>query len=310
MQALCVNWSNLKLPWVDLDWLIDISCQITELDLSANCLVSLPSVIPWGLINLRKLSLADNQLTELPSVQSSDEIICTRCVHHTRLSLQGEQAQTSPWAWGRLCKGRAHCRSCLFCFLSAARFNLRFAPLHSQCFQVCCQDSRGDFYSCMLPLLFSSSDEPHSSKLAQSDIYWLIPMIWSALYPDHLSLLPGRVNFLIRVLCFALWGAFQLLSFRTKAILVKQMSVATGGFASVLLMPDWDFSVLTGYLRSTYPATGSPLSLLDSYILKTLKNSSLLKTIWRSYLTRKTVRTVQCLAYISRLSCREEPKKC
>uniref|UniRef100_A0A8C9ES82 non-specific serine/threonine protein kinase n=1 Tax=Pavo cristatus TaxID=9049 RepID=A0A8C9ES82_PAVCR len=77
-EALCVNWSNLKLPWVDLDWLIDISCQITELDLSANCLVSLPSVIPWGLMNLRKLSLADNQLAELPSVQSSDEIICTR----------------------------------------------------------------------------------------------------------------------------------------------------------------------------------------------------------------------------------------
>uniref|UniRef100_A0A669PFF0 non-specific serine/threonine protein kinase n=1 Tax=Phasianus colchicus TaxID=9054 RepID=A0A669PFF0_PHACC len=76
--ALCVNWSNLKLPWVDLDWLIDISCQITELDLSANCLVSLPSVVPWGLMNLRKLSLADNQLAELPSVQSSDEIICTR----------------------------------------------------------------------------------------------------------------------------------------------------------------------------------------------------------------------------------------
>lgn len=91
MQALCVNWSNLKLPWVDLDWLIDISCQITELDLSANCLVSLPSVIPWGLINLRKLSLADNQLTELPTVQSSDEIICTRWVLHTKLSLQVEQ---------------------------------------------------------------------------------------------------------------------------------------------------------------------------------------------------------------------------
>uniref|UniRef100_A0A452HCZ7 non-specific serine/threonine protein kinase n=1 Tax=Gopherus agassizii TaxID=38772 RepID=A0A452HCZ7_9SAUR len=76
--ALSVGWSNLKLPWVDLDWLIDISCQITELDLSANCLASLPSVIPWGLINLRKLNLSDNQLTELPSVQSSDEIICTR----------------------------------------------------------------------------------------------------------------------------------------------------------------------------------------------------------------------------------------
>lgn len=160
----------------------------------------------------------------------------------------------------------------------------------------------------MLPLLFSSSGEPHSSKLAQSDIYWLIAVIWSAVYPDHLSLLPGRVNFLTRVLCFALWGAFQLLSLRTEAVLVKQISVATGGFAGVSLVPDWDCSVLTGYLRSTYPATGSPLSLLDSYILKTLKNSSLPKTIWRSYLTRKTVRTVQCLACMSRLSCREEPK--
>lgn len=160
MQALCVNWSNLKLPWVDLDWLIDISCQITELDLSANCLVSLPSVIPWGLINLRKLSLADNQLTELPSVQSSDEIICTRCV------------------------------------------------------------------------------------------------CWK--------------------------------------------SLATGVFASILLMPDWVISVITGCSRSMYPATGSLLSLLDSYILKTLKNSSLPKTIWRSYLTRKTVRAVPCYACISR----------
>ena len=77
-QALRVKWSHLKLPWVDLDWLIDISCQITELDLSANCLASLPSVIPWGLINLRKLNLSDNHLGELPSVQSSDEIICSR----------------------------------------------------------------------------------------------------------------------------------------------------------------------------------------------------------------------------------------
>uniref|UniRef100_A0A8C6QHT0 Leucine-rich repeat serine/threonine-protein kinase 1 n=2 Tax=Nannospalax galili TaxID=1026970 RepID=A0A8C6QHT0_NANGA len=76
--ALRVRWSHLKLPWVDLDWLIDISCQITELDLSANCLPSLPSVIPWGLINLRKLNLSDNHLGELPYVQSSDEIICSR----------------------------------------------------------------------------------------------------------------------------------------------------------------------------------------------------------------------------------------
>lgn len=79
-QALSVKWSHLRLPWVDLDWLIDISCQITELDLSANCLSSLPSIIPWGLINLRKLDLSDNHLGELPSVQSSDEIICSRCV--------------------------------------------------------------------------------------------------------------------------------------------------------------------------------------------------------------------------------------
>lgn len=76
--ALRVKWSHLKLPWVDLDWLLDISCQITELDLSANCLPSLPSIIPWGLINLKKLNLSNNQLGELPCVQSSDEIICSR----------------------------------------------------------------------------------------------------------------------------------------------------------------------------------------------------------------------------------------
>nr|XP_028561642.1 leucine-rich repeat serine/threonine-protein kinase 1 isoform X1 [Podarcis muralis]XP_028561643.1 leucine-rich repeat serine/threonine-protein kinase 1 isoform X1 [Podarcis muralis] len=76
--ALSVNWSNLGLPWVDLEWLIDISHQITELDLSANCLTSLPSVIPWGLINLQKLNLAENRLNKLPDVHSSDGIICTK----------------------------------------------------------------------------------------------------------------------------------------------------------------------------------------------------------------------------------------
>ncbi|GAB1292192.1 Leucine-rich repeat serine/threonine-protein kinase 1 [Apodemus speciosus] len=76
--ALRVKWSHLRLPWVDLDWLLDISCQITELDLSANCLPSLPSIIPWGLINLKKLNLSNNHLGELPCVQSSDEIICSR----------------------------------------------------------------------------------------------------------------------------------------------------------------------------------------------------------------------------------------
>lgn len=75
---LRVKWARLQLPWVDLDWLLDISCQITELDLSANRLASLPSVVPWGLIHLRKLNLADNHLSELPGVQSSDEIICSR----------------------------------------------------------------------------------------------------------------------------------------------------------------------------------------------------------------------------------------
>lgn len=80
LQLLRVSWTNFRLPWVDLDWLIDISCQITELDLSANCLVTLPSVIPWGLMNLRRLNLSNNQLTELPGVQLSDEIICTRWV--------------------------------------------------------------------------------------------------------------------------------------------------------------------------------------------------------------------------------------
>lgn len=88
-QALRVKWSHLKLPWVDLDWLIDISCQITELDLSANCLASLPSVIPWGLINLRKLNLSKNHLGELPAVQSSDEIICSRWVLTPRRPLGG-----------------------------------------------------------------------------------------------------------------------------------------------------------------------------------------------------------------------------
>lgn len=78
LQALRVKWSHLRLPWVDLDWLLDISCQITELDLSANCLPSLPSIIPWGLINLKKLNLSNNHLGELPCVQSSDEIICSR----------------------------------------------------------------------------------------------------------------------------------------------------------------------------------------------------------------------------------------
>ncbi|XP_062819072.1 leucine-rich repeat serine/threonine-protein kinase 1 isoform X1 [Anolis carolinensis] len=76
--ALLVNWSRLRLPWVDLNWLMDVSQQVTELHLSANRLASLPSALPWGLVNLQKLSLNENRLCELPGVHSSDEIMCTK----------------------------------------------------------------------------------------------------------------------------------------------------------------------------------------------------------------------------------------
>ncbi|KAG8440734.1 hypothetical protein GDO86_006466 [Hymenochirus boettgeri] len=78
--AVCVKWSSLQLPWIDIDWFIDISSNIRELDISSNCLASLPSVVPWGLLNLQKLNLSDNQLCDLPSVQSSEEIICSRLI--------------------------------------------------------------------------------------------------------------------------------------------------------------------------------------------------------------------------------------
>ncbi|KAI7813751.1 leucine-rich repeat serine/threonine-protein kinase 1 isoform X1 [Triplophysa rosa] len=80
-QALHVNWSCLKLPWLDLDWFMDVSSRITVLDLSHNCLTSLPSVVPWGLINLRSLDLSHNLLRELPTPTSSQEIICSRLDH-------------------------------------------------------------------------------------------------------------------------------------------------------------------------------------------------------------------------------------
>lgn len=79
-QAVQVEWSGLKLPWLDLDWFMDVSSRITVLDLSHNCLCSLPSVVPWGLIHLRSLNLSHNQLRELPTPASSQEIICSRSV--------------------------------------------------------------------------------------------------------------------------------------------------------------------------------------------------------------------------------------
>ncbi|XP_059808596.1 leucine-rich repeat serine/threonine-protein kinase 1 isoform X2 [Hypanus sabinus] len=72
-----LKWSHLKLPWLDLDWFIDMSNQITELDLSRNSLTLLPSIIPWGLVHLRKLNLSSNQLKELPDAVSSEEILCS-----------------------------------------------------------------------------------------------------------------------------------------------------------------------------------------------------------------------------------------
>uniref|UniRef100_A0A672SDE8 non-specific serine/threonine protein kinase n=1 Tax=Sinocyclocheilus grahami TaxID=75366 RepID=A0A672SDE8_SINGR len=79
--AVHVDWSGLQLPWLDLDWFMDVSSRITVLDLSRNCLSSLPSVVPWGLIHLRSLNLCHNQLRELPTPTSSQEIICSRLWH-------------------------------------------------------------------------------------------------------------------------------------------------------------------------------------------------------------------------------------
>ncbi|XP_039628634.1 leucine-rich repeat serine/threonine-protein kinase 1 [Polypterus senegalus] len=76
-NTLTVQWSHLKLPWLELNWFLDISSRISVLDLSANCLQTLPSIIPWGLIQLQTLNLSDNHLKELPAIQSSDQIICT-----------------------------------------------------------------------------------------------------------------------------------------------------------------------------------------------------------------------------------------
>ncbi|XP_035387696.1 leucine-rich repeat serine/threonine-protein kinase 1 isoform X1 [Electrophorus electricus] len=77
-QPLSVHWSKLKLQWLELDWFLDVSSRITVLDLSHNNLNSLPSVVPWGLIHLHSLNVSHNQLKELPTPHSSQEIICSR----------------------------------------------------------------------------------------------------------------------------------------------------------------------------------------------------------------------------------------
>uniref|UniRef100_A0A8C1T2X4 non-specific serine/threonine protein kinase n=1 Tax=Cyprinus carpio TaxID=7962 RepID=A0A8C1T2X4_CYPCA len=94
-QAVHVDWSGLKLSWLDLDWFMDVSSRITVLDLSHNCLSSLPSVVPWGLIHLRSLNLCHNQLRELPTPTSSQEIICSRTLNISRNQLS---SFPDPWA--------------------------------------------------------------------------------------------------------------------------------------------------------------------------------------------------------------------
>ncbi|XP_028981151.1 leucine-rich repeat serine/threonine-protein kinase 1 isoform X2 [Esox lucius] len=84
-KLLCVRWSGLKLPWLELDWFMDVSSRITHLDLSCNSLCALPSVVPWGLMQLRTLDLSNNLLKELPTAHNSQEIICSR-LHQVNLS--------------------------------------------------------------------------------------------------------------------------------------------------------------------------------------------------------------------------------
>ncbi|KAM8762163.1 leucine-rich repeat serine/threonine-protein kinase 1 [Acanthopagrus schlegelii] len=76
-EAVSVCWSGLQLPWLELDWFMDVSSRITHLDLSSNSLASLPSVVPWGLIHLQTLDLSNNLLKELSAAHTSQEVICS-----------------------------------------------------------------------------------------------------------------------------------------------------------------------------------------------------------------------------------------
>uniref|UniRef100_A0A3Q3AM76 Leucine-rich repeat serine/threonine-protein kinase 1-like n=1 Tax=Kryptolebias marmoratus TaxID=37003 RepID=A0A3Q3AM76_KRYMA len=78
VQAVSVYWSGLQLPFLELDWFLDVCSRITHLDLSANSLAALPSVVPWGLIHLRTLDVSNNVLKELPFAENSQDVICSR----------------------------------------------------------------------------------------------------------------------------------------------------------------------------------------------------------------------------------------
>ncbi|XP_034413550.1 leucine-rich repeat serine/threonine-protein kinase 1 isoform X2 [Cyclopterus lumpus] len=76
-ETVTVCWRGLQLPWLELDWFMDVSSRITHLDLSSNSLAALPSVVPWGLIHLQTLDLSNNLLRELPAAQNSQEVVCS-----------------------------------------------------------------------------------------------------------------------------------------------------------------------------------------------------------------------------------------
>ncbi|TWW67041.1 Leucine-rich repeat serine/threonine-protein kinase 1 [Takifugu flavidus] len=92
-QTVSVCWSHLQLPWLELDWFMDMSSRIVHLDLSSNCLVALPSVLPWGLLHLLTLDLSNNLLKELPAVHTSQEVICSRL---RQVNLSNNQLATLP----------------------------------------------------------------------------------------------------------------------------------------------------------------------------------------------------------------------
>ncbi|XP_029701634.1 leucine-rich repeat serine/threonine-protein kinase 1-like isoform X2 [Takifugu rubripes] len=92
-QTVSVCWSHLQLPWLELDWFMDMSSRIVHLDLSSNCLVALPSVLPWGLLHLLTLDLSNNLLKELPAVHTSQEVICSRL---QQVNLSNNQLATLP----------------------------------------------------------------------------------------------------------------------------------------------------------------------------------------------------------------------
>ncbi|CAL8349402.1 unnamed protein product [Merluccius merluccius] len=91
--VLSMCWTGLQLPWLELDWFLDLSCRLTHMDLSSNTLSSLPSMVPWGLVQLQTLDLSDNLLRELPAAHSSQEVLCTSLME---LNLSQNQLSSLP----------------------------------------------------------------------------------------------------------------------------------------------------------------------------------------------------------------------